>query len=603
MALSKFSQLGEHILVEYVAGKEQPPQKQSYLMLKGKHFREILAIGSKSDLVKKRLVGLHNSAVPYMIPDELHQLIYMGDGEDSFVSTYKGYNLPVYEDAKLENLFVPYDVIRLHFNSGYIPDGGGAYIRVYADGDDGIETTFAHLVLNRNNLFRLGVQYTTINPNPMYFGSKVYDRYVEIHIPSVYKMSLDKGNPCHVKFLSDIRFAFSYIEDGNFELLDSLSPTTMIFGLDRLTVSSIPQASDADKFNAYLNVEDDYIEYYPTWGFSETKKVGTASNGEPIYSTTIPDPLTINIINAIESNSIPIYWGDREHINDGWEEFVDALGSNARRWVTVHELKMTEVYENDAPSGESTVEYKSVHSFTETYDTVTHTLNPEAYKYRYRPVVGLYSKNLSLVALHVVYTCRLMNRLNNTQIIRTASVSIPDPMKKFGYDGSRLDVSGLENLIIYNKIEKTEIQGQSTPHKMPNLKYEKVFYQSNDIMMNEASDGVYMPQGKIRIGMFTGEHLYKFAFISVKPETGESKRIDLSGAYDYILRFTDAKGNKIDLQPTYSKNMNPILGELEYRVMERDVKRIFHTNEPIFSIVVSTDNGSTTLVEGVAYKL
>ena len=70
------------------------------------------------------------------------------------------------------------------------------------------------------------------------------------------------------------------------------------------------------------------------------------------------------------------------------------------------------------------------------------------------------------------------------------------------------------------------------------------------------------------------------------------------------LRVYDDNNQPIDIEPTYSANMNPVLGELEFFINEQLVDMLKlstkrSAEDKTYSIISKTRTMTTTIVEGI----
>lgn len=475
--------------------------------------------------------------------------------------------------------------VTLYFKAGYTPEVDYV-LRILGETTTGDVSCLAVILINYDLLLR----YQKIIPNPLTYGSQVFDRIVTFQVPSLSSMQYAQGFELNGYLLFKQQSA----------LIADISPIVDVyndsydFGVSydveevpqfRIT---IPSASQADRFNVFLSLDkkSGHINYYPYWG-------------SDIYT-----PIDTSVMNAIESRGIDLYFGEKSIANEGWADFNSQYGgADERRWVTMHEMKVTKYYPSPTTPPEETS-----FSFTENYSKRDKD-GKSSYRYSFRPtifddeIIRIPENDVSSVM--VVYTCRLVNRQDLTQVVRTASLSI---------SGSELDryrhtANRPLNLHVDKVTLKYESENPSGLHapvlddtsKKESVIYEKVFYNSQDIQVNVHGEGIYTTQEGSLFKLHKSPSLYVFRLYDNK----RKDRLDLSSVNGLIyLRVYDDNNQPIDIEPTYSANMSPVLGELEFYINEQLVDMLKlstkrSAEDKTYSIISKTRTMTTTIVEGI----
>lgn len=281
----------------------------------------------------------------------------------------------------------------------------------------------------------------------------------------------------------------------------------------------------------------------------------------------------------IESGRIPLYTSNNP--NDNYEEFTDTYGTQAAKWVLIHELF---IYEHFGTSSLLTQKF----SFTQ--DDNFSLAN------RFRPVLQNADIDSSFT---IQYVCRLTNRMDGSQIIRRASFSSTDP-KKYGLEFSRIMVENIIPYKVFNRIDETQpniIQTSLTPQ----TKYVKVFYDTTQVVINQNNE-IY-PQGTGPLMLRNGDSEYKFKFEKYNESSDNKENVDLSGAFNYGLLFVLDDDSTIEVGPTYSTNMNTTIGELEFKLSKTQIDKLLNQTNKAFSIIVKNPNGTSyNFYEGQYYS-
>jgi hypothetical protein len=323
----------------------------------------------------------------------------------------------------------------------------------------------------------------------------------------------------------------------------------------------LPVESPANNFNCLIaeSTDGDYIEFYATWN----------------------DVIIGEYMGDIESGRIKLYTSSNP--NDNYEDFSNAYGSGANKWILMHELFVYEFI----PPGTTLLVQKYLFTQEDNF------ISPNYF----RPIL----KDADVASSYnITYICRLMNRMDGTQIIRKASFSSTDP-KKYGLKFTRLNIDNYIPYKVFNRIE-----GESNPQALgggaQKTKFVKIFYDSTQVMLNMNNE--VLPQGTGPLFLKQSDGTYLFKFNKVDTNAGnQSVNADLSGAYNYALVFVLDDQSKIEVSPTFSTNMNTTLGELEFKILESQVQKLLTQTKKSYSIVVKNPDGSQyTFYEGLFYS-
>jgi hypothetical protein len=114
------------------------------------------------------------------------------------------------------NIGVYYDSVKFHIISGYNFDNlDGVILQAKYQERTGKKATLMQILLQKSD-----VTLPVLNPNPIYLGGALYDKYVEVKIPAyanmVYEFEILNGNPTQSSTL-----AAKISSDGNGFLRDA----------------------------------------------------------------------------------------------------------------------------------------------------------------------------------------------------------------------------------------------------------------------------------------------------------------------------------------------------------------------------------------------
>ena len=545
--ISKYIQLNDFILCEYEFNKDGVETNLTSPRLVNTN------LGYKYFYESDGALGVTNNILPLnSVPINVERTNWFLDSS-SYTTTY-----PLYWDSSILITTPKYtcDTIKIHIVSGYnFDDIGGFLLQVRALDTSSYLLDLANFTYAKQNQ-TLGNNVIKFSPNTLFLGNRFYDKYVELKIPSIQNLggatSKNIESVLSIASLSDVYLTYSSIDD----IVDDT------YVIKEIVNVQLPVTSVADNFNCFIaeSTAGDFIEYYATW----------------------TNLIIGNYIGDIESGRIRLYTSNNP--NDNYEQFTDIYGIDARKWVLIHEIS---VYEHLAGM-ESTSLLTQKFSFTQDG-------NFSSPNY-FRPII----QNADIDTSYTIqYVCRLMNRMDGTQIIRKASFSSTDP-KKYGLYFTRLNVDNLIPYKVFNRVEseKPNIVMNSNLEK---IKYVKVFFDTTSVVLNAFNE--VFPQGTGPLFLKSFDSVYKFKFERIDTN-GDRVNIDLSGAYNYALLFKLDDNSKIEVGPTYSSNMNTTIGELEFKLNEDQLNKLQIQVNNNYSLIVKNPNGTSyTFYEGVFYKL
>jgi hypothetical protein len=460
--------------------------------------------------------------------------------------------------VSINNTSYKHDTIKLHIISGYnFEDIAGFLIQLRAQDVSSNMVDLSNFTY-RKQTYDASVVFSPsdvikFNPNSIYLANKFYDKYIEFKVPSVSVLGDDRntnlGNTLLIKQSSDVFINFSTINTINLQ---------GDFLLNENIALQLPVKSAADSFNCFISeaTEGDFIKFYATWN----------------------NQIIGQYMGEIESGRISLYTSNNP--NDNYENFSDLYGTDAAKWIINHEIYLWE-------------HINQTQLLTQKY-MFTQDGNFSDPNY-FRPVLKTSDIDTSY---SIQYICRLTNRMDGTQIIRKASFSSMDP-QKYGLKFTRLYVENLIPYKVFNRVEVEKANMQITSGTSQN-KYVQVYYDSTNIALN--ANNVIYPQGTGPLFLKKTDSVYKFKIQKYNETTLEKQNLDLSGVYNYALLFVKDDGNLIEILPTYSTNMNTMLGELEFKINAVDITDLLTQKNNEFSIIVKNSNGTSyTFYQGKYY--
>ena len=464
-------------------------------------------------------------------------------------------NLPVVFPS---NIGVYYDSVKFHIISGYNFDNlDGVILQAKYQERTGKKATVMQILLQKSD-----VTLPVLNPNPIYLGGALYDRYVEVKIPAyanmVYEFDVLNGNTTQPStlaakissdgkgFLRDAPVEFTVFEVTQTVLKNGYQN---YIGQTRSQLSIFPK----DNFSSLAGVIQEnqfynYLEFYPTW----------------------------------DGNFL--------------EDFLTSEGKVGNTYYVVNDIEVKE---------QVGLSYITTYNFT---SIQTEDFNSPAI---FRPVLV----NPLSTSFVVNYTMRLVNKGNQNQIIRRATFSSFD-VSKYGKENNVINLTtGAYAQKVYNKIIQAPnlISGVGVaPNVTPLEKKIPVFYKDNNISVTQETiiidkDGNVISetstpdvtrlygQGKAKILIDPFDNFYKFTVYNLKDGT-TPELIDLGNSLTYYIVFLDKSGQSVRAENIKNKTSisNPSQGQVSFKVVASNSKKILGFVSKQFYIVSKTPDGIET---------
>jgi hypothetical protein len=480
------------------------------------------------------------------------------------------------------------DRVRFHFASGFqFDDFSSLVLSIRQDMNNGNALILSNILINSTTLGEVLLFAT----RPMIIGNAMYDRYVDIIVPSIKNMDeqfytspnpsntfeyaatngigLVKNNPITVNL-------FECKDGPNFSTAGEVYTT---YDINQAYVAQVSQANDFDLVGAKIReaADGDYIEFFATW-----------NGGFP-------------------------------------EEFIGILEKRTgQSWIIFHQLTIFEqIGSSFIKSGDATFFQES------NFD------DPLIY----RPIL----KNANeAVSMAIDYSVRLVNRTTNEQVIRTGSMVIVNP-NKYGKSLSKIELADkpnsnrINNLIItkitdsistFKEVEATAtatttnqaaLATQSTP-ATPQIElrtiteYVPVLYSNNNILLAESSKltgsnkstELAYGQGLLSIVVSPFDNVFKFKVKQEKLNNSGNptiQKVDLTQFSGFELVFGTDNSRVTIKNTTNQAETNSDLGEILFKFDSATTAKILMLDDPKFYIVsVGSDGTKTALYTGKWYK-
>lgn len=443
--------------------------------------------------------------------------------------------------------------------------------------------------------------------NPLYLNSKFYDRYIEIKLPAAQDIAINKRNIDYVyRYVdennevyylrgtidrySNIIVEFATVQQDNITLEDksnSLGPSEFI--LDANKEMSIYPESNSNNIGVklYEDVASHSIIYYPTFG-----------DGNNI------EPINLDIMGKIDTGEIPlINYSEYDSANENMDDFIEMYGSDYNKipckWIIINELSVTYIYDKIYHLDDSNTSYESYTDFfTNTIDYSFKSANDGAfYISKFVPYIKE-RLNANCKSIVVQYNCHLYNRMNNTDIVRSASMTIKNPYK---YVLTQIDTSNIINYKIVNKIEKQQVNVTMSGQQAPSPQIIREFYNVTELVVSDGTNSIY-GQGRMTLRLNRSGSNYMIKLFQLNKDNTRTP-YDLSGPYTYKMVFPGLNHNTISIFPSLDNiNTNLINGSLSFYISGDKANQIMSipASERYFAIIIDNNGAAenSTLYEG-----
>lgn len=490
---------------------------------------------------------------------------------------------------------VYYDTIRLHFVSGFsFSEDDGFIFQVSFSDNNNFEHFLTSLTYLKTDSFE------TPNPKPFILGEKLYTNYIDIKIPSLKYLISDfrSNDPNSISKLMTNSIGISHTETIKVKVK---------------TINSIESINGLTYFNVYETIE-------------------TSLNNEDEYNT-----LTAVIQESINGDFFEMY-GEFDNII--YEDFIAYQNTLPNTdLVVIHDIIVKEILDNGIPVQTSEQSFVQINKFDEPY--------------RFRPII-LNSHNA--VSFRIEYTLRIYNKIDNSEIIRTSSLTSYDT-KKYGRKFSRINLGTVPNITkIYNEIvnpdesilldnssnfmfndnsaktsdtaslPKTEIvklteyvtsfiETNNCSVSINNVKTKFADIEEGDLqedineipleIINSSENNKIYEQGAGIISINPFDNFIKFIFYNkIKNRNDETPELlDLIDLGTLYLNFVDSDGNEVNVKNYENvKELNKGNGEIVFKITKNESKKILKFENHDFYITTALDIDGNKTQETLLYS-
>lgn len=574
MAQSRFINLSSYCIAEY-------------------QFEPLLSLNIYNDdfiLVENEITGGHqifNTDASYSTLKNIQDLSVVPIGSNTYVyldsekiPNYLAYNSQLTQST-LSSYNVVMDKVRFHFVSGFDFDNFKALIlSISHTENNGTTNIFANILLAPETISQLIIY----NPKPLFLSNAVYDRYVDIWVPSIKNINEDFVT-APVPALT-FAAAITPTIDG---------PSGFIYN-NPINISLLECGS---KKTVYTNTSVTYDSYEVSEAFTAT-----------VSQTNEFDGVGASISESIVGDYLEFYLTFNSNFPG---ELISILNKRnpADDWIIVHQLSVFEQV------GSAFINTARLVFFQEdSYD------DPNVF----RPVLTYAHEAISM---SVDYIARLTNRRNGEQIIREASFILQSPKK---YGRSLINIPLLDkpqsqkvyNKILKNNFETSKLFIEPTPvSKQPvvtpatpvqvteviRTEYIPIFFTNNNISVSnvnsmvtssDTTDEVIFGPGKLRFILSPFDNVLKLK-IFTETTLADSKNplvpLDLnvnSAKYRLVFETTSGKISVDNANDSNQENLST--GQITFTVSKKDSEAISNSNNRTVYLVSVSQDGRETLI-------
>ena len=461
----------------------------------------------------------------------------------------------VYTDLShiLTSQYVVYDTVKFHIISGYrLEDLQGLIFQIY-----GKEAISGKISILANNVYLNSDNRDILNPNPILLGDAMYDRYIEVLVPSLKNIISDfSGNPGN-----EYSLGYQFTSDHNGFLFNSAIYISVYEISTTIVLNGNLLLNTSNSYTVNVNQEDTYSAL--------SANIQEASDGD--YFQYFP---------SYQGNFI--------------QGFIDDLNASGGNYVVVNDIT---VYEQLGAEHENTFSFSQIQ---------TSGFNGPL---TFRPILQYAN---SAVSFSIDYVVRIFNQLDAFQIIRRASTTSFNP-KLYGKNMQSITLTEQAYPFkVYNKVygnKPVNFLGNDYNTQFSTI-YVPIYYESRNILIQNKTviqsgynpidpnfyQNIYFGQGQARIYLSNFDSYFKFIISQVDPNSGSIKALDLS-ASNISLAFKDSSGNLIKYPVTSSSSQTLLTnGELIFMIPGASTPKILYDNTIHSFYLVSGVTGSSSSV-------
>lgn len=458
--------------------------------------------------------------------------------------------------TSVDSLTQIYDTVRFHILSGYNLEGIQGFIAEINAVDNS-----GNICLLASQCYLISDSSLEFNPRPLFLGDRMYDRYLDVKIPSLRDMNrtynAQPSNSTTLGYLlstnnngfsNDSLIGLSFTEVATL----TTSKTFTYLAPGQNWKASFPQEDTYFLFSCQVqeSTAGDYFEYYPTY--------------------------------------------DDDFISD----YIGELNSIGGNWIAINSLVVSE-------------QIGTTEVITANFSSQQTTGFDQALLYR--PIIV----NSDSFSFSIDYTCQLLNRVDGSQIIRTSSVTSYSP-KKYGMNLQKLSLlNPSEPIKVYNKVVTStpiSINPVQQIYKTSAVYYPS-FFETFDVAIstgsvfldssgnlaqeNNLDSDIVWGQGECVIYLNPFVNFVKFKILE-KISDGVYNPLDLNyNSSIYLTFISNSSSNTAFANITDATLSNLATGEILFKIDQDSASSILSfTNTAFYLNVVSPSGDTVNLYQG-----
>lgn len=442
------------------------------------------------------------------------------------------------------NAGLNYDTVRVHIISGYNFESSQGFILQFKFKD-----AFGKEHFLATQLFDKSFSQFEINPNPVIAEERVYNRFIELKIPSL-------------KYIIE---SFAKNNADPFELANVLTDNKGVTFQQNLTVNYL----NLNK----LEIKGDYRFY----------------NFLPENSLTVPLDTSFGDLAASidESTNGDFYELSAKYNGENIENLILELNSGTDAdWIILHGI---DIIEQIVDTG---------FVLTQSYN-LSQVDNFEQPIF-FRPII---LNSEWAISWSIDYTVSLFNNVTGERISKNSKKTYMDP-KKWGRSLKKINL-GTSPIIdeVYNKIENPIYQVNVTESRALNtVKTILTFVESNNILVETKTEfgddfdgNTRWGQRELNLPISISDNYYNFK-ISRRGEGNTFNSINLSSTGVVVLRVVLSGTEFIDLVSESDSSLSS--GEVTFKINQLTASRINNASKSQFFIILKNEDDESIIYEG-----
>lgn len=462
-----------------------------------------------------------------------------------------------------------FDTMRFHFASGFnFTEVQNVILGARLKMNNIKEVQIANVLVNAETYQDL----LTFNIRPLFLANTVYDRYVDIKVPSAAYLdqNFDAFGPQSLEYvmtecvglIKNAPITVSLAEAAYEDYFADNGTLYQSYKVSNYHEGTVSQMNEFDNLGAVIQEasDGDYIEFFATW-----------------------------------NDAFP----------DGLIAYLNSKGAD-QNWIIVHQLQVYEqVGSAQVPSGNFLVYQENNFDVPLTY----------------RPIL---KEAGFAVSMSIDYTLRLLNKTTGEQVVRTGSMSLFNP-NKYGKHLIKLELASKpQSMHVYNKIVKKSIEASTlfigkpkgpipvstaTPTTITQIKEVKVgvptFYKQANIRIShknallkttDSTSEVIYGQGEMLLPIDPTDNYIKFSVYEAdQKDSGKQNFANLNNNSKFILNF--GKDGSLTYNSLTDPSVeNPSKGQIAFRIPKDQSKKILQSTDNLVYISLIAEDGTETLL-------